>query len=84
YGLDSLDGEQATVVEAALWTAIRLLGDRATLLDEMATRARRSGHGRSANRFRSQAVEARRAGLAVRALLENGRVPTGGGAGVAA
>jgi two-component system chemotaxis response regulator CheB len=84
YGPDSLDGEQATAVEAALWTAIRLLGDRATLLDEMAARAQRAGHGRSADRFRNQAVEARHAGLAVRTLLEHGRVPTGGGTGVAA
>ena len=84
YGPDSLDGEQATAVEAALWTAIRLLGDRATLLDEMAARAQRDGHERSADRFRSQAVEARRAGLAVRTLLEHGRVPTSGGTGVAA
>jgi len=84
YGPDSLDGEQATAVEAALWTAIRLLGDRATLLEEMAARAQRAGHGRSEQRFRGQAIEARRAGLAVRSLLENGRVPTGGGTGVAA
>ena len=84
YGPDSLDGEQATAVEAALWTAIRLLGDRATLLDEMAARAQRAAHERSADRFRSQAAEARLAGLAVRTLLEHGRVPTGGGTGVAA
>jgi len=84
YGPDSLDSEQATAVEAALWTAIRLLGDRSTLLDEMAARARRAGHGRRVDRLRSQAVEARRAGMAVQTLLENGRVATGGGTGVTA
>lgn len=78
YSPHSLDGNQALAVEAALWAATRLLGDRATLLDEMAERAADQGHEHSARGFRDQAEEARRAGLAVRDLLEGGQVPTAG------
>ena len=76
YSPESLDGEQATAVEGSLWTASRLLGDRRALLNEMAERAAARGHARSAAGFRAQAEEAHRAGEAVRALLESGRLRT--------
>jgi len=81
YSPASLDDEQALATESALWTAIRLLGDRASLLDEMAARAGALGHARSAERFRAQAVEAHQAQQAIRRLLEDGRVPTAGALG---
>jgi two-component system, chemotaxis family, protein-glutamate methylesterase/glutaminase len=72
YSPESLDGEQASVVEGALWTATRLLGDRRTLLLEMASRVETSGNPRAAAEFRSRAGEAARAAEAVRSVLAEG------------
>jgi two-component system chemotaxis response regulator CheB len=79
YSPESLDGEQAVVVESSLWAATRLLGDRAALLLEMADRADAAGHDRTAAGFRRAAAEARAAGEAVRALAEGGRIAAAGG-----
>ena len=78
YSPESLDAEQAIAVESTLWTATRLLFDRAVLLGEMASRAAQRGHDRSATGFRLQAEEATRAAQAIRRLLEDGRVPIAG------
>lgn len=80
YSPESMDDEQGVVVEQALWKATRLLGDRATLLEDMAGRADTAGHGHNADGFRRRAGEAREASDAVRSLLVEGRVPTAGGA----
>jgi two-component system chemotaxis response regulator CheB len=72
YSPASFDAEQANAVEGALWTAVRLLGDRSSLLSEMAVRADSAGNPRSAGVFRSRAGEADAAARAVRALLEDG------------
>ena len=75
YSPDSLDGEQAQVIENALWAAARLLGDRATLLEELALRAERGGLGRSASAFRANARDAVEAADTLRGLAEAGRIP---------
>jgi len=75
YSPNSLDGEQGRAVESALWAAARLLGDRKTLLEEMAQRAASNGHDRSADAFRAQAEEATEAAWTVRGLIESGRLP---------
>lgn len=81
YSPASLDGEQAVVVETALWTATRLLGDRSALLNEMHERALARGQERTATSFRAQADEALRAQATIRELIESGRLPTAGGEG---
>lgn len=72
YSPDSLNGEQSSNVEAALWAAVRLLGDRRTLLDEMAARAEGNGHERTARTFRSQSEDVKSAAETIRTLLEAG------------
>jgi two-component system chemotaxis response regulator CheB len=56
YLPEALDDEQARMVEGALWTAARMLGDRATYLREMAERMR--GATSTTDFFRSRAEEA--------------------------
>ena len=78
YSAASLDGEQGRVVEGALWAAARMLGDRHTLLEEMASRADGHGHVGTAGKFREQALEAAHAADTVRQLIEAGRIPVDG------
>lgn len=78
YSPTSLDGEQARDVEAALWAAARLLGDRHALLEELATRAADGGHERTASGFTEQAREVAGAADAIRRLIEGDRVATVG------
>lgn len=81
YAPESLNGEQAGDVEAALWAAVRLLGDRQELLREMATGAEHRGHARSASAFREQADEVGGAATTLRGLLDSGREVAGPGPG---
>lgn len=60
YSPDSFAAAQAANVEAALWTAVRALRDRAALLARMANQAEGRGQARSTDRFRAQAADARR------------------------
>jgi two-component system chemotaxis response regulator CheB len=61
-------------VEAALWSAVRALGDRATTLETLASDAARIGNGQSAEAYRNRAREARdQAELARRFMLDLGR-----------
>ena len=69
YGADSLDAEQARALEAALWTAVRALEERAALSTRMADRARQQRHPHTAARFQNRAVEAERRANEVRAVL---------------
>jgi two-component system chemotaxis response regulator CheB len=78
YSPASFDGEQARNVESALWAAARLLGDRHTLLEEMARNAAANGHDRSAGAFRAQADEVSSAAATIRALIESGRLALSG------
>jgi two-component system, chemotaxis family, protein-glutamate methylesterase/glutaminase len=69
YSPTSFADAQAGRVEAALWTAVRALRDRAALLDRMAVQFEGRGQVRSARRFRQQAGDARSQAEAVRAAL---------------
>jgi len=77
YSPESFDGEQGRGIESALWAAARLLGDRKTLLEEMAENAGSKGHDRSAHAFRTQAVEVDSAASTIRGLIESGRLALG-------
>jgi two-component system chemotaxis response regulator CheB len=59
YGPESFVAEQADATERALWTAIRALEDRATMLRRMAEQFNRRGVPRSAATFAAQAAQAR-------------------------
>jgi two-component system chemotaxis response regulator CheB len=58
YSPETLVDAQADDVEGALWAAIRVLADRAALLQRMAHQAERRGQARSARRFRRQSQAA--------------------------
>jgi two-component system chemotaxis response regulator CheB len=59
YGVESFVAEQADATERALWTAIRALEDRATMLRRMAEQFNRRGVPRSAATFAAQAAQAK-------------------------
>jgi two-component system, chemotaxis family, protein-glutamate methylesterase/glutaminase len=77
YSPASFDGEQGHQVESALWAAARLLGDRQTLLEEMARNAAAKGHDSSAGVFLTQAQEVASAANTIRGLIESGRLALG-------
>ena len=70
YSPSSLDNDQASQVESAIWASARLLGDRAEFLRELAERARSHGHDPSAATFTRRAEEADESAAVLRALLE--------------
>jgi two-component system, chemotaxis family, protein-glutamate methylesterase/glutaminase len=69
YNGQTLASEQSRSVEAALWTATRLLEERAILLGTLAGRMQTKNHPHSARRFSSRAEDALRHADAIRALL---------------
>lgn len=75
YGPDTLDNAQGRDVEAALWAAVRMLGDRESLLAEMASRAEAEGRPIGAEGFRERANEAAHAAATLRRLVESGLLP---------
>jgi two-component system, chemotaxis family, protein-glutamate methylesterase/glutaminase len=76
YSEAAFDENQGNAVEAALWTSMRLLGDRASLLEQMADRADGRGLASSAHRYRHRAAEAQAAQETLNGLLESGRLST--------
>jgi two-component system chemotaxis response regulator CheB len=69
YSPDTLIDAQADDVEGALWAAIRVLADRAALLQRMAQQAEKRGQPRSARRFRRQSQAASEQSETVRQAL---------------
>jgi two-component system chemotaxis response regulator CheB len=57
YSSESLADAQGENLEAALWTALRALSERESLLRRLANRARTTGHDQAARRFEEQALE---------------------------
>jgi two-component system, chemotaxis family, protein-glutamate methylesterase/glutaminase len=57
YSAESLNEEQGAAVEAALWTALRSLEDRAALMRRLSDGAVERGQPRSARLFRLQAEQ---------------------------
>jgi two-component system chemotaxis response regulator CheB len=69
YSPDSFDEAQAESVEAALWSAIRALGDRAALLRRMADQCESDGRARAARSFERKARHAHAQAELVRRAL---------------
>ncbi len=55
YAAEVLLSQKAEEVEAALWSSLRLLKEKATLTRQMATRGRTGGNGHGAERIEEQA-----------------------------
>jgi two-component system chemotaxis response regulator CheB len=83
YNLESLLVNQNDALEQSLWTALRALEERGALLDRIASRFRKRGSVRQAERFEEdREVVEQRAAIVRRALLDNdlvsgeGPIPT--------
>lgn len=72
YSPASLDQAQGRDVEAALWAAVRILGDRETLLTELADSAAAGGRTIGEGHFRGTAAEMSTAAAVIRELIERG------------
>jgi two-component system chemotaxis response regulator CheB len=70
YSPTSFAHAQAARVEAALWTAVRALRDRAAVLDRMAEQTDSREQPRLARRFRDRAADARSQAEVVRKALD--------------
>lgn len=79
YAAESLMEQQGDAVEAAMWTAVRMLQERAGLLQRLAERMRGAGQERSAQRFETQVtLIEQRAALVREAILERAHEPEAG------
>src|SRR5204862_4474767 len=65
YYADSLLEEQAQTLEAALWTAVRIFRERATLSRQVAGAERQRGHNDAAHRHEEHATVAEQQGQAI-------------------
>ena len=74
YSPSSMLEEQQQTVEAALWTAVRSLEDRASLLNGLAARAGRQQRDQSAARFRRSGELAAEQARIVRDALVDGKL----------
>jgi two-component system chemotaxis response regulator CheB len=73
YSADSLLLEQGEALEAALWTAVRALEERAALLGRLAAQAAERDSQHTASRFREQSQAAERQADVIRRVLLNGK-----------
>src|SRR5262249_54965727 len=64
YAEQLLEG-QAEALEAALWSAVRIFRERATLSRQLALQERNLGHKASAERFLEQAEQSEQQGIAI-------------------
>jgi two-component system, chemotaxis family, protein-glutamate methylesterase/glutaminase len=71
YSPSSLEAEQGADVEAALWTALRSLEDRAALLRRLAEQSGRRGRPRSAASFAHQAAQTQRQADLLRGVVHD-------------
>jgi two-component system, chemotaxis family, protein-glutamate methylesterase/glutaminase len=71
YSADSLGEAQGGAVEAALWTALRSLEDRAALMRRLAEHAEQRGRPRSSAMFGRQAERAQRQADLVRTVVRD-------------
>jgi two-component system chemotaxis response regulator CheB len=77
YSDESLYEGQIDELESALWTAVRMLEERAALDRRLALQATERGHSKTETRFREQAEDAERSAAMVRKLLQDGRLTNG-------
>lgn len=73
----SLEADQATGVENALWIALRALEEKASLVRRLADEAHANGHRRTAEQYRAGARHAEEQAEQVRALLQPEQPSTG-------
>jgi two-component system chemotaxis response regulator CheB len=71
YSPESLADAQAASVEAAMWTAVRSLQERAALMERLAERCELHGQSRSARSFRAKARDAREQADTVRGAIDD-------------
>jgi two-component system chemotaxis response regulator CheB len=71
YSFDSLAEAQGGAVEAALWTALRSLEDRAALMRRLAEHSEAHGRPRSSEMFTHQAQHAQRQADLVRTVVRD-------------
>jgi len=71
YTAETFDAAQEQRVEAALWTALRALEERAALYRRMAERHRGAGNVRTAERFAIRAESAVQHAFVVREAVEH-------------
>ena len=77
FSPDTLLAEQSDALEAALWSALRALEERAALAHKMAERADRRGNALIAEKFRGQVSESEaHAGLIRKVILGRAAVNT--------
>ena len=69
YGAEAFESEQAERVEAALWTALRALEERAALHRRIAERHHSRGNERSAERYHARASESVEHAVVLRELI---------------
>jgi two-component system chemotaxis response regulator CheB len=74
----ALLGEQADVLDSALWMALRALEERASLSERLARRMNETGSPSSAGRFAIQAAGCRRSAEVIRRLIVSGRLSAAG------
>jgi two-component system chemotaxis response regulator CheB len=69
YAEGTLEAKHAEVVEAALWTAVRYLDEKAALSQRIADRLRARNQVNAAQRFELNAEEAKRRATVIREML---------------
>jgi two-component system chemotaxis response regulator CheB len=72
YHGEALLAEQAEILEAALWTAVRTFKDRSVLARQLANQERERGNHEAAGRFDEQADQAHRYGHSIHQYLLGG------------
>lgn len=80
YSEDSLVETQGSDIEAALWSALRALEERAALMRRISTRAARAGNDRTAMKFERKAHDADRQAEIIRAGVLPVSLEVGGAA----
>jgi two-component system chemotaxis response regulator CheB len=70
FGPEAFNAEQAERVEAALWTALRALEERAALHRRIAARQNAHGNQRSADRYNERAAQSVQHAIVLRDLID--------------
>jgi two-component system chemotaxis response regulator CheB len=77
FSAESFLAEQSAALETALWSAVRALEERASLLRRMARRFQQAGSRYSGDKFAEQSQEAEQNAEVIRQVLVNGKEFTG-------
>jgi two-component system chemotaxis response regulator CheB len=77
FGPEAFDSQQAERVEAALWTALRALEERAALHRRIAARQHAHGNTRSAEKYSERADQSVQNAIVLRELIQRFDVEEG-------